>query len=343
MGEAEAEAGSLVAQLMLGGSTVSRPIKVDFQQRWSSIGGSSPARAGIAFNKVWHLSYSLSEAACLEWPHQFKREIIMKSILLATAAVLAAVSAASAADLAARPYTKAPPPVMAPSWNWSGFYIGGNVGYGISQSATTNSLLDPTTTPPTTLISTSGNASADGVVGGGQIGWNMMFAPTWLLGVEADIQGANQRGRSTTDLSGFFGPGSFTAVDSRLNWFGTVRGRLGWTATPETLLYVTGGYAYGQVETRNSSSIPNFFAGGNILQGSRASGIKDGWTVGGGIETRLWNSNWTAKAEYLYMDLGNQGTRNVVGVVPFTLNHASNVDFKDHIVRVGLNYKLGLY
>ena len=69
--------------------------------------------------------------------------------------------------------------------------------------------------------------------------------------------------------------------------------------------------------------------------------VKDGWTVGGGIETRLWDSNWTAKAEYLYMDLGTHGTSNLVGLGPFT--HVSNVDFKVHIVRVGLNYKLGLY
>lgn len=261
----------------------------------------------------------------------------MKKILLATAAVLVGISAAPAADLAARPYTKAPP-IMEPSWSWSGFYIGGNVGYGVSRSAISSSLIDPTP-PSTVLFTSSGNNSAAGVVGGGQIGWNTMFAPTFLFGVEADIQAADQRGRNT--LSGAFGPNTFLDVQSRLNWFGTVRARLGWTATPGTLLYVTGGYAYGEVETRNSSSLPTF--AGNVLQGSRASGIKDGWTVGGGIETRLWNSNWTAKAEYLYMDLGSQGTANVVGVAPFTLSHVSNVDFKDHIVRVGLNYKLGAY
>ena len=263
----------------------------------------------------------------------------MNKIFLATTALLISASAVSAADLASRPYTKAAP-MMEPSWNWSGFYIGGNVGYGISHSQTDKALVDPTRPSPV-LLSSSGSASADGVIGGGQIGWNMMVAPTWLLGVEADIQGADQKGKTTT-TPGFVAPGAFLAVESRLNWFGTVRARLGWTATPETLLYVTGGYAYGEVETRNSSGVPDVFAGGaNILAGSTAKSVKDGWTVGGGIETRLWNSNWTAKAEYLYMDLGNQGSSNLVGLGAAT--HVSNVDFKDHIVRVGLNYKLGAY
>lgn len=261
----------------------------------------------------------------------------MKSILAAAALVALGTVSASAADLGARPYTKAAP-MMAPTWDWSGFYIGGNVGYGISRSPTDNALIVPAT-PPVALFSTSGTNSADGVIGGAQIGWNRMFAPSWLFGIEADIQGADQKGTSTLDLSGFVGtPGTFASVESRLNWFGTVRGRLGWTATPETLLFVTGGYAYGEVETRNSSNLSLF--GPGLPAGSSVKSVKDGWTVGGGIETRLWNSNWTAKAEYLYMDLGSQGTANLTGVAP-NFTQASNVEFKDHIVRVGLNYKLG--
>ena len=134
----------------------------------------------------------------------------MKMIFLTTAALLISSSVASAADLAAQPYTKAPPPMMEPSWNWSGFYIGGNVGYGVTRSQTDKALIDPGP-PSTVLLSSSCVSSADGVVGGGQIGWNMMVAPTWLLGVEADIQGANQRGRTVT-TPGFIAPGAFLAV-----------------------------------------------------------------------------------------------------------------------------------
>ena len=115
---------------------------------------------------------------------------------------------------------------------------------------------------------------------------------------------------------------------------GTVRGRAG-IATGPVLSYVAGGYAYGNIKTRVNSTL--FGVTNNV----EISETKGGWTVGGGIETRLWNSNWTAKAEYLYMDLGNQGSSNLVGLGPAT--HVSNVDFKDHIVRVGLNYKLGAY
>jgi outer membrane immunogenic protein len=258
----------------------------------------------------------------------------MKSILTAAALIALGTVSASAADLAARPYTKAP--MMAPTWDWSGFYIGGNVGYGISRSPTDSTLIAPTT-PPTVVLGTSSPLSSDGVVGGGQIGWNKMFAPSWLFGIEADIQGADQKGTSTTRLD-FLAPGQFASVESRLNWFGTVRARLGWTATPDTLLYVTGGYAYGEVETRNSSNLSLF--GLPVPAGSSAKSVKDGWTVGGGVETRLWNSNWTAKAEYLYIDLGSQGTANLVGPAP-NVSQVSNVDFKDHVVRVGLNYKLG--
>ncbi len=120
--------------------------------------------------------------------------------------MLIGASAASAADLAARPYTKAAP-MIEPSWNWSGFYIGGNVGYGISHSQTDKARIDPTP-PSTVLLSSSGVSSADGVIGGGQIGWNMV-APTWLLGVEADI---DQKGKTTT-TRGFIAPGAFLTVE----------------------------------------------------------------------------------------------------------------------------------
>jgi len=261
----------------------------------------------------------------------------MKSILAAATLVALGTVSASAADMAARPYTKAP--AMAPMWDWSGFYIGGNVGYGISRSPTTNSLVAPTT-PPLVVLASSDRLTSDGVIGGGQIGWNKMFAPNWLFGIEADIQAADQKGSSV--LSGaFFGPpAAIISTEARLNWFGTVRGRLGWTATPDTLLYVTGGYAYGEIEQRNFSSIPD--AGVPFIAGSSVKSVKDGWTVGGGVETHLWNSNWTAKAEYLYMDLGTQGTSNFAQVAGAAgLSHVSSSEFKDHIVRVGVNYKLG--
>lgn len=261
----------------------------------------------------------------------------MKTVLLATTAIFLGAVSANAADLAARTYTKAAP-MLAPSWNWSGFYIGGNVGYGATESPSQNAVFTPTT--PLTLVAASvGTTSAQGIVGGGQIGWNTMVMPGWLIGIEADFQGSDQNGSTSVILGGATAPTA--TVESRLNWFGTVRGRVGWTATPETLLYVTGGYAYGEVETRNSSNFPS--GGVPFLAGSAVKNVQDGWTVGGGVETRLWNTNWTGKLEYLYMDLGTQRTGNSTGPAGSGFVQGSLVDFNDHVIRVGLNYKLGAW
>lgn len=239
------------------------------------------------------------------------------------ASVVIGLSAATAADLKPR-YAKAPM-IAEPGWDWSGFYIGGNVGYGLTHSPTDNFFTG-------SVVGNSTPISAGGVIGGGQIGYNVVNSG-FLFGLEADFQGSDQKGRNFTDISGFYGPGAFAAVNSRLNWFGTARGRIGVATTPSTLVYLTGGFAYGQVEVTNSSSI----GGGAFTGGSSVSDTKTGYTLGGGMETRLWNSNWSAKAEYLYIDLGNLGTVNPNNNGG---NHVSSVDFHDHIVRVGLNYKL---
>jgi outer membrane immunogenic protein len=244
------------------------------------------------------------------------------------ATVVIGVGAASAADLRPR-YAKAP--VMAePVWDWSGFYIGGNVGYGLTHSPTDTAFVNPTV-PPSVNVGNPTPISAGGVIGGGQIGYNLMMS-CFLLGIEADFQGSDQKGRSFTDLSGFYGPGAFMAVDSRLDWFGTVRGRLGAAVNPATIVYVTGGFAYGQVELANSSNIGNGFAVGSGF----VRNTNTGYTAGGGVETRLWNSNWTTKAEYLYVDLGSLALANPNNNGQI---HSTTVAFHDNIVRVGLNYK----
>ena len=113
---------------------------------------------------------------------------IFKAIAASAFAVMAATSAASAADLAARPYTKAP--VMEPIYNWTGFYIGGNVGYSWGRSSDTSTL----TNGAGVVLFTSGDgANMDGVIGGGQIGYNWQVQ-NWVWGLEADIQGSDQKG-----------------------------------------------------------------------------------------------------------------------------------------------------
>ena len=178
------------------------------------------------------------------------------TIAAAAFTAIAATSVASAADLGARPYTKAPV-MVEPIYNWTGFYIGGNVGYSWGRSSDTSTL---TNGAGTVLFTSADRASMDGVIGGAQIGFNWQVQ-NWVWGLEADIQGSDQKGgRSFLCPTGvctptfgvlavFPGPAVPVALDQKLEWFGTVRGRVGVLATPKVLFYATGGLAYGEVNT----------------------------------------------------------------------------------------------
>jgi outer membrane immunogenic protein len=194
-------------------------------------------------------------------------EWVMKRILLAGAGVLAMASLANAADLPRQMYSKAPPPMAAPYYNWTGFYIGINGG-----GAWGNSAWD----------STGGFDLSGGMIGG-TIGYNWQTGP-WVLGVEGDLDWASVKG-STAAL------GCVTANCSTENtWLGTVRGRVGY-AFDRWMPYITGGVAFGGV---NANQAP--FTG--------ASSTQVGWAAGAGIEFAVVN-NITAKVEYLHYDLGS--------------------------------------
>jgi outer membrane immunogenic protein len=248
---------------------------------------------------------------------------------------LALASAASAADMA----LKAPPPAP-PAWNWTGFYVGGNIGYSWGDSNTTASFLDLTTGG---LVSApSQSFSLDGVIGGGQIGYNWQTGK-WVWGLEADIQASGQEGSATfvCPACGGVGFGTVTAnLTEKLNWFGTVRGRLGFTVTPDWLVYATGGWAYGDYEARGT------LTGSGGVTPFDVSAIRSGWTVGGGVEARIVG-NWTGKVEYLYID------PNLNYQVPGVCNSSAapclpggsivagnfHSGITDNILRVGVNYK----
>jgi outer membrane immunogenic protein len=190
----------------------------------------------------------------------------------------------------------------------------------------------------------------DGGIAGAQIGANWQNG-IWVIGGEADIQWSGQKGSAdflcaTTIIGGPCLPG-FTvvppgaigaalALDQKLEWFGTVRARLGVTPAPTVLLYVTGGLAYGEIET--SGTLTAGFPLTSVAFSQ--SNTKAGWTVGGGIEGRL-SGNWTGKIEYLYMDLGSiSGT---VINTPAGIGASWSSDITDNIIRVGLNYKFQPY
>jgi outer membrane immunogenic protein len=250
----------------------------------------------------------------------------MKVVFGAAVAAVSFALPAFAADLPARMAVKAPPAPL-PS-TWTGLYIGANVGYsaGTSSSSTTSSLGTP-------FLSGGSDIAVTGAVGGFQAGYNWQIDPTWLVGVEGDFQWAGQRGSfNTTDLV----PDSIN-VESKLDWFATVRGRFG-VITGNTLWYVTGGWAEGRRELNVSSAIS-----GSTLTGSLNTTVdRSGWVAGGGVETKLWNSNWSAKLEYLHLDLGEISSAYPLtanGVVVPASSTATTSHFHDEIVRVGVNYK----
>jgi len=271
----------------------------------------------------------------------------MKKLGLAVAALLALAVPAAAADLPARMPVKAMP--MVPVWSWTGFYLGANLGYSWGKSKT-----DATFTNATTgalLAAGSDSFSLNGVIGGGQLGYNWQTG-AWVWGIETDFQGSGEKG-STTFLCGttaiFCSPGN-TAIgpgttapasasfNQKIEWFGTLRGRVGWTATPELLLYATGGLAYGSIKTDGVMSGYNALA---VLVGTPFSHSETrlGWTVGAGIEGRLFSSNWTAKAEYLYIDYGSVSGSviNTTLFIPTNFSYSSKIT--DHVFRAGVNYK----
>jgi outer membrane immunogenic protein len=272
-----------------------------------------------------------------------------------------------AADLPRKAPPQAPPPAAV--YNWTGFYTGVNLGYGIGDDPTTLSTVSGAAfpgLPPGTPIYSPSSFSIDpkGVIGGGQIGYNWQFAPTWVAGLEADIQGSGMKSQRdciipcgtgvltvNTGLLSLF-PVTFSALSEgqKIDWFGTVRGRFGYAAGP-VLAYATGGLAYGEVNRYGNVVGQTAFALGggpvNSFAGSyNASSTKTGWTLGGGVEGQL-SRNWSVKAEYLYIDLGSTtDTFSTFYTGGFPATGQAGVrtvtsSFRENIFRAGLNYKWG--
>jgi outer membrane immunogenic protein len=195
------------------------------------------------------------------------------SSLAGAAFSFAASGFAFAADMA----VKAPPPAPEPALNWTGWYIGLNAGAGLAQNDSienrvTSSFCNrifsgcnrlPVNSTSTALaagIPTHFDIDPDGFIGGGQIGYNWQLAPQWVAGIEADFQGTTIKDSSsgpikTVQIACCLDANVVTGTGSqKLEWFGTVRGRLGWLLTQPLLLYATGGLAYGHVETSTSFS-----------------------------------------------------------------------------------------
>jgi len=273
----------------------------------------------------------------------------MKRTLLIAALFASATAPALAADLP----RKAPPPapVMIPVVNWTGFYIGINGGYSWGKAGRELSFFNPLTgiqiIPPVGSGATS-DSNLNGGLFGGQLGYNWQSG-NWVFGFETDAQWTGQRGTASrlcgvlATAAGACLPGvalgTSAAVEQHLDWFGTFRGRAGVLVTPSTLLYVTGGAAYGSLNTDVTvTSITPLGLPVSITRSGESS--KFGWTIGGGIESKLsmFGSNWSGKLEYLYMDLGTVESTSGIGTgVLIGTNLSTRVT--DSIFRAGINYQ----
>jgi outer membrane immunogenic protein len=276
---------------------------------------------------------------------------ILKKIYCAAAFLAITVATAFAADLPVKA-----PPIQPQVYSWTGFYAGMNGGYGwgdpshgVAADNDAANLFIRTHGVP------NGTVDVSGAVAGGQIGYNWQVRPNWLAGVEADLNWANMRGSSSTIGSAAFGDSINHTFTNGLDWFGTVRGRIGFLPTQNLLMYATGGLAYGRTHVSEATTNLTFTGvyfqgvhpdgstlfciGGNCVSGS-GSQTSVGWTAGGGLEYAIWK-NITVKAEYLYMDLGYQtihpSSQSFNGSTPSSIA----VTFHDayNIVRAGINFR----
>jgi len=285
---------------------------------------------------------------------------------IGTLALAAMTLPAAAADLGARPITKAPVAPPPAAFSWSGCYIGANAGWihGRETFALTPSgnYLNPAgvAAPPNAVgtgllagdlaaVQHNFKADDDGFTGGGQVGCNWQ-AGMLVLGAEADFNGTSLDSTFTrifapiTSANPAFTIGSETeSVTKRLEWFSTVRGRVGF-AVDRWLVYGTGGVVFADFKSATNVSfapagaLPVFDTAVHAGAGSttRARAV-----YGGGVEYAFTN-NWTAKVEYLHMDLGTltyvSPLVSPAGVAP-GYSWTTRVSERNDVVRVGVNYK----
>jgi outer membrane immunogenic protein len=273
---------------------------------------------------------------------------------------LVSVNTARAADMPVKA-----PPTPAPAYSWTGFYVGGNAGYGFSSDPTVSFVGNDTnatgatcggafggTCPPNALF------GINGALGGLQGGYNWQLNRDWLLSVEADFDWSRIRGSGTSTFNFAGAPSSNFTADADVTSFGTARVRVGYLPINDLLLFGTAGFAYGHLNENVAlnASTPlgattkggfGFFCGGtggpNCFIGS-SSATALGWTAGAGLEYSLWK-NISVKAEYLFVGLKGASVNvitvpaaTVGGFLPssFTASYGT-VGFS--VVRVGLNYK----
>jgi outer membrane immunogenic protein len=238
---------------------------------------------------------------------------------LAAAAVIAGAGAADAADIS---YTPPPAPVVVPPapapLSWSGIYVGLNAGWawGEGDAAYAGDPLLPPDAAPAIGLDPSG-----GLIGG-TVGYNMQFGSGLVLGIEGDYDYAKLH----DDGDAGFAPYA-THVDLDVDQLASIRGRVGWSMG-NWMPYLTAGWAWAHAERDifNPALTPSSYSVDNW---------HDGWVAGAGVEV-AFDSNWSAKLEYTYADLGEENYN-----VPTLGGEGTDVDLNVQTVKFGINYKFG--
>jgi len=241
----------------------------------------------------------------------------MKKLLLGSVALIALAAPAAAADLAARPYTKAPPPPIAAVYDWTGFYIGANGGWGSTRKCWDS-------VDPALLIGAEGCHDATGGVAGGQIGYRWQSG-TWVFGVEGQGNWADLRGSNASLIF----PG-FTN-QSKIDAFGLLTGQIGYAAN-NVLFYVKGGAAVTADRFR-------IFDATGAVAGTTGDDTRWGGTVGAGLEFGF-APNWSVGVEYDHLFMQD---RTVTFTVPGTsvFFGAYRISQDVDLVTVRVNYRWG--
>jgi len=259
-------------------------------------------------------------------------------------AVSAAALPALAADMPSKMPVKAPP-IVAPVYNWTGFYVGAHAGYRWADADLTT---DPYTfTPPlASLVSVPGrneNYGLNGGIVGLQAGYNYQFAPNWLLGVEGDWTWGKSSDSIARTITGTAASGDgFTLnrnSEVELTWQATIRGRLGYVNGP-WLIYGTGGVAFAHVKWSEANTLSVAAPATTVSVAWSDSKTLTGWVAGAGMEY-MFNPNWIGRVEYLYESFGDFTVPT--GLVPAgSPPRPGNLDLSAvQKVRVGISYKFG--
>ncbi len=242
---------------------------------------------------------------------------MLRSLPAALAGLAALTCAADAADLPRRAVPPPPLPSL-PVFTWTGLYVGVNAGYGFRGGS---GFTDPT------YGTATGGGSGGGFVGGGQIGYTHQFTPGagWVVGVEADIQGT-AFGKAD---AAYLGTTLYYGVRPSLDYFGTVRGRVGY-AFDRVLIYGTGGFAYGDGARGSAAATYPY---------TLPESFRTGYAVGGGVEY-AFTEKLSAKIEGLYVNLRRSFSGATFYDASTAAYYGGGRDAGDFgLVRAGLNYR----